>query len=226
MVVVFSFSLYGSGRKFTLGMMKNVECIAQRFPDAKVWIYCADDVPRHVVYSLEEKPNVKIINVSRKPHSGNMKDRFLAVDEEDADIVFVRDADSRVYDRDASCIEDFINSNKMFHVIRDHSWGHWHKIMGGMWGMRKGALGSLTMEDLIEEWMLKTEKFGYEADQEFLEREIYPRCCKNMMVHDEVNKIEPDSMKVPFRVPMMNDDFVGQAYDFDDAGNEVRGYKY
>jgi hypothetical protein len=82
------------------------------------------------------------------------------------------------------------------------------------------------MEDLIEAWMLKTEKFGYESDQEFLEREIYPRCRNNMMVHDEVYKMEPENEKTPFRVPMTNDDFVGQAYDFDEHGNEVRGYKY
>ena len=138
-MIIFSFSLYGSNPKYTLGMIRNAEWIPKRFPQSRVQIYLADDVPSDICDRLRSLPSVKIIPVSRKIGIQPMFDRFLAIDDEDCSIMFSRDADSRVHERDAGCIEDFIASHKMLHIIRDH---HYHsmEIMGGLFGIRKGAL--------------------------------------------------------------------------------------
>jgi hypothetical protein len=47
---VFSFCLYGTARKYSQGMIRNLELIQQRFPEWEVWIYVASDVPSEEVY--------------------------------------------------------------------------------------------------------------------------------------------------------------------------------
>jgi hypothetical protein len=136
--VFFSFSLYGSNKKYTEGMIVNARQISERFPTAITQIYIADDVPADIVARLLSVSNVRLIHVQRAVDQQNTFNRFLAIDDPDCDIMFSRDADSRIHDRDAACIEDFIASDKILHIIRDHPY-HGTRIMAGMWGIRKSA---------------------------------------------------------------------------------------
>jgi len=218
--VVFSFSLYGSKRKYTHGMIANVTLLSKRFPDARIQIYYTEDVPDDIVQKLTDFPTVRMIKTERIEGSANMFDRFLALDDPTVDIVFSRDADSRVHDRDASCIEDFIASDKLLHVIRDHPY-HGTHILGGMWGMRRKALQE-PMQHMITNWQLQQSGITHRGcDQEFLAYVIYPKFAHSLFVHDPVGfyrDIEHDVQ--PIRIPIVDHLFVGQAHDFNDAGEE------
>ena len=72
-----------------------------------------------------------------------MFERFRAIEE--ADLVFFRDADSRMRERDRWCMAEFEKSDKSLHIIRDHFW-HKSRIMGGAWGAKKGAFPRLDWE--------------------------------------------------------------------------------
>jgi hypothetical protein len=129
-MIFFSFSLYGLIDMYILGMVENIKIINSKFPNARIQIYIADDVTINIKNNISKLPNVKLIHVNNKEGIKNMFDRFEAIDDPECSIMFVRDADSRIHDRDAACIEDFINSNNNlqelvcyameFHLHQDH----------------------------------------------------------------------------------------------------------
>ena len=218
--VVFAFSLYGSKKKYTEGMIINSQQITARFPNARIQIYVADDVPKDVVERLSSFLSVRLIPVARSQGSQNMFNRFTAIDDPDCDILFSRDADSRVHDRDAACIEDFIASDKLLHIIRDHRC-HWVPILGGMWGIRKSALNT-PLQSSITSWLNNNgNPTGYGYDQQFLAHVIYPSLVKHAMIHDSIGHFKQNETTFqPFRVPIINKLFVGQVHDFTEEGEE------
>jgi len=210
-MIVFSFSLYGDQDKYTKGMVRNCDMIKERFPDAIVYIYIASDVPSFYRELLASYSNVKLIPVERNEGSSNMYDRFLTIDDESTDIMFVRDADSRVHERDACCIEDFIKENKALHIIRDNK-NHNRRIMGGMFGIRK-SLFPYSMANLIKEWQQTHTDINtrYGSDQRFLADIIYPRFKNSMLVHDRYHCFKEEDV-VPFRYPIVDHLFIGQVH--------------
>jgi hypothetical protein len=218
-MIYFSFSLYGTHRKYTHGMIANVDLIARRFPEARVAIHIAEDVPAEIRERLTASPNVLLIPVNAKAGSEGMLDRFLTIDLSDCDIMFVRDADSRVHERDAACIEDFIQRPEcLFHIIRDHYY-HTHAVLGGMWGIRKAALTE-PMTESVSRWKAANNREAYMADQYFLEHVFYNRLAPVTLVHDRTTTREPAERKLPFRVPIVDHLFVGQVHDYNEDGAE------
>jgi hypothetical protein len=218
-MIYFSFSLYGTLDKYTRGMIANMEIIRDRFPTVHVAVYIADDVPISIVDTLKSFTNINIIPTVRKEQTENSFDRFLAIDISDCDIMFVRDADSRIHERDAACIEDFINDpSKLFHIIRDHRY-HSDKVMGGTWGIRKTALLE-PMAITIETWKARNNSKSYGMDQRFLSHTLYGRLLSVAMIHDRINRHESIEKHTPFRVAIVNHLFIGQTHDYDTDGNE------
>lgn len=218
-MIYFSFSLYGKKDKYNRGMIANAEILRVRFPTARVVVYAADDVPATTIETLHTFTNVTIIPTIRKPNCECSFDRFLAIDISDCDIMFARDADSRVHERDAACIEDFINTpSKLFHIIRDHFY-HTEKVMGGMWGIRKSALLE-PIEKTINAWKSQNNSEIYGTDQYFLKNVFYNRLLPTALIHDRNNRFEPAECHTPFRVGIVDNLFIGQVHDYDTDGNE------
>jgi hypothetical protein len=167
---------------------------------------------------LIEIPIIKLIFVERKQKNKNMFDRFTAIDDPECTIMFVRDADSRIHERDIGCIEDFISSDKLLHIIRDHPY-HKSLIMGGLWGIRKSALQT-PLTDIIKEWVSDKTDFRYLLDQEFLNEMLYPVLKANSMIHDRFNLFEPRDKLTPFRINIQDNLFCGQVHCFDSENNE------
>ena len=92
------------------------------------------------------------------------------------DIFFSRDLDSRINDRELAAVNEWLDSEKPFHIIRDHI-DHGHvPILAGLWGTRTS--NSLIRYNWIESWknglkdpalmFSSPESFG--PDQTFLQR--------------------------------------------------------
>jgi len=217
-MIIFSFSLYGNEPMYIKGMIENVKLLETAHPDARIHIYIADDVLLETKITLMTYPNVKLIDVQRQPGIKNMFDRFLAIDDPECTIMFVRDADSRVHSRDLACIEDFINSDKLLHIIRDHTW-HGTPILGGLWGIKKAAL-AYSMKTLIDDWIRSKTDYPKSLDQDFLKEVIYPYHRPNALIHDRVGFYEPPADLTPFRVAIKDALFCGQVHRYDSEGRE------
>ena len=196
-------------------MIENATILGRHFPNARVQVYAADDVPNEIILQLSEIVHVRIIRVPRKKGILNMFDRFTAIDDPDCSLMFVRDADSRPHARDIACMEDFIHSDKMLHIIRDHYWHGFISIPGGLWGIRKEALNE-PMSAKIKNWLRRKHMTVKNDDQLFLKSVIYPTLKSRAMIHDRTDRIKDSNM--PFRVEITDKMFCGQVYRFDSSG--------
>lgn len=228
MVNVFSFTLFGSDPKYWKGLLKNVELIETKFPNWQIWVSCGDEIPEDVLISLNEHKCVKLIPT----HQTGMLNkfyRFFAIDEPSVDICIVRDADSRIFERDEACIREFLESEKLVHIIRDHP-NHHHRMMAGMWGIKREAieecLHGFKLQRLFDQWKEVRPSNEFWSDTEFLCQVIYPNIVHRSLIHDETQNFEPPSFRTPFRVPLTNNDFIGQVYEFSADRTEMRKFPY
>jgi len=124
--------------------------------------------------------------------------RVYPASEEDVDIVIVRDCDSRLSLREKAAVEEWLASDKGFHIMRDHP-HHNTEILGGMWGAKKGVVPKI--KDFIDEYVKGD---FWQVDQNFLREKIYPIVKNNSFVHDEYFE------KNLFPLTRENGNFVGE----------------
>lgn len=217
---VFSFSLFGSGEKYWRGLLVNIDKIKEFFPGWEIYVWYGGGTPDTILERVKNIPEVKLIPTNETGLI-NMSYRFFSIDDPEVEISIIRDADSRIYERDRMCIEDFVNSDKLFHIIRDHP-NHHHRIMGGMWGIKKGLLQA-KLYDIFLEWKKQNTATEFWNDMDFLRDIFYPHVLPFAMVHDEIQRFEVEEMKSPFRYPLdeKKQHFIGQIYHFDETQNEM-----
>jgi hypothetical protein len=154
---IISFSLYGNKPNYQVGAILNVIEAASLYPDFLCRVYTTDtiSVRRHLQYLA-----AAVIDVSDWP-DGFMFWRFLAVD--DCDVCLVRDCDSIVNERELQAVNNWLESGKQWHIMRDHKGHRSVPILGGMWGYRKLDNAKIdftkkSIKQYIQEWLSEDSK--------------------------------------------------------------------
>jgi hypothetical protein len=163
---VFSFCIYGTERNYYEGLLENIQIIREYFPEFEIYVYKGECDPSWIF------DNIKVIETGR---SGaiNMLYRYLPVTF--ADIGFIRDADSRITERDRWCIHEFLTSSKQYHIIRDHFY-HKSPIMGGIFGWKQKLEFPLDLSPTV----------GYAHDMAYIEKHVYPLVKSQSLVHSNI----------------------------------------
>lgn len=203
---VISFSLWGENPKYTIGAIKNAELAKFIYPDWTCRFYCGKSVPEEILKKLEIFNNVEIIKIDEDGDWTGMFWRFYAC--EDSDIMISRDTDSRISQREKLAVDEWLSSDKNFHIMRDHP-HHNALIMGGMWGCRNGILKNI--KNLINEY---TKGNFWQVDQNFLRDVVYVKIKNNSFIHDSYFKFEQNSKKFPSE--RFDREFVGDVFDEND----------
>jgi len=193
MVNVISFSLWGDKTQYTIGSIKNAELAQIMYPNFECWFYIhKESVPENIVIELSKMSNVKIIfkygdiNVL-KPRTW----RFEAIDEPDVEINMSRDTDTRILEREKFAVDEWLNSDKIFHIMRDHP-HHGCNILGGMFGTKK--IPGINWNSMLS----NVQQYGdRDYDQEFLRYSIYPLILNNSIIHASFHKWEDHCKDFP-----------------------------
>lgn len=196
-----TFSLWGSDPKYLKGALKNAELAKTIYPEWKCRFYVAQSVPFPVICELEEHENVEVVRMQEWGDWSSMFWRFMAASDPDVEVMISRDADSRLNHREKAAVDEWLDSAKGLHIMRDHPW-HKYYMLGGMWGVKRGVLPE--MNKLIEEWQAKNE---YGNDYLFFAKVISPIIRNNVMIHDEFFQ------KIPFPTSRSGLQYVGQVFD-------------
>jgi len=202
------FSLWGDAPIYTVGAIRNAEIASEMFPDWICRYYVGNTVPSDIISQLESMSNTEVIlrDSPGTPHS--MFWRFEPAWDSSVEFMLSRDTDSRLGIREKAAVDEWIESGKKLHVMRDHPY-HNTPIMGGMWGCRPVLLPE--MGKMAEEW-ISTQPDQKGSDQNFL-RMIYPMIENNLYTNDEFFESFPFPMN-------RNEDpvvkFVGQVFDEND----------
>ena len=215
MVKVISFSLWGDKPIYNIGAIKNVECAKNFYPDFECWFYIhLPSVPKETISELQKHTNVKLIfkddnlNIS-KPRMW----RFEAIDNSNVSLMLSRDTDTRILLREKLAVDEWIQSTKLFHIMRDHPY-HTYPIQAGMFSMKKHPK-ILSLCYLINNFK-NYRDITY--DQDFLKNIIYPIIKNDVIIHSSFCILENELIK-PF--PINYDEefrFVGEYINPDDSG--------
>lgn len=210
MVNAFSFCIYNAYNPlYYTGLLENLELIRKYFPDFYIYVYIGNDVPDWFVIELRVRPKV-ILRFTHETGPRNMIHRFFAIDEPEVDIMFVRDADSRVHWKDRWAIREFLNTPEAkVHVVRDNP-EHATAIMGGLWAMRK--IERFNVEELYREYKNSNPRgHGMGLDQDFLIDVIYPRTSSLLLIHSSQTwKFRAFEVLIPFPFTYTNDVYCGR----------------
>ena len=199
---VVSFCLYGTAEHYRVGAIKNVELCRKHYPGWEVFFYVSPTIPKDIVDKLIELDCY--VNIVEAPDNAYfMNYRYLPCVDPDVDIAIFRDTDSRVDEREAAAVNEWLASGKGLHIMRDHPWHlphpDQHMILGGMWGLRCDKL-----RDFDKLANLCHADTVHGADQRLLTKYVYPRFLEknDIFVHDEFfNKSICTSDKHQFPMP-------------------------
>ena len=202
---IISFSLWGENPKYTIGAIENVKLAQTIYSDWICRFYIGKSVPDDIWDTLDSFNNTELIDMEESGDWTGMFWRFYPASENDVDVFIVRDTDSRLNQREKSAVDEWLNSDKGLHIMRDHPY-HTSLIMGGMWGMKKGTFPK--MKDLIKVY---NKGNFWQVDQNFLNTFVYPLIKDNTFIHDEFTNFE--NWKKPFPTIRVNKEFVGDVFD-------------
>src|SRR5262245_16982622 len=129
-VNLISFSLWGVERKYVVGAVRNAELAPVIYPGWRCRFYCAASVPAEILTTLDSMSHVELV---RMPEPGDWRAmfwRFYPAAEPAVAVMLSRDTDSRLNRRERTAVEEWLASDRDFHVMRDHP-HHNVPILGG-----------------------------------------------------------------------------------------------
>ena len=223
---VVAMTLYGSQLRYTMGAIKNAEMIQSNFPGWTLRIYTETPsehshyglVPQTVLSRLQALgAEVHFIDVG-EDWVPPMMWRFLVADDTWVDRFIVRDCDSRLIERDAAAVYDWVKSGKAFHCIRDHPSHASYAVSGGMWGGKPAALRDILRRSWRE--MMRGVRKDYLEDMNFLNHIIWPKVQAYAFCSDSVSCDKYPS-SFPFPIPRYGYEHVGEVYNEHDLGRPI-----
>ncbi len=223
---VISFCVWGDKPIYNYGLYEFALKMPFIFPEWKMVIYYTKTALQNVINELKKINYVEIILVDVPDHNRNSMLRFLAGFDKKNDIVIFRDTDSLPLQRDAIAVEDWLNSGKDVHIIRDNK-KHGDPILAGLWGVRNHFLIKNKVKNDYDEYfgILDNRKWG--TDQIFLSKYIYPLLNEsNSKIHDEYGKKEGWATKFPKNAPKGDEQFCGSVnFNIENAAKKFNYYK-
>lgn len=178
---VISFSLWGKAPVYAYGAMINLVLSRTIYPGWTCRFYVAEDVPRQCISYLRDN-GADVRNIDDEyPGVGSVQ-RFLVMNDRKVGRFLVRDCDARVSPEEARHVQDWIDSKRPFHVIRDHVL-HNDLMLGGLWAGRTDC--SIDIVDLMRRYFVTGTNAKYGEDQRMLGRMLWPLIRDHCMVHDK-----------------------------------------
>jgi hypothetical protein len=206
---VIAYSLWGNGDMYWIGALRNIELAKKYFPNWICRFYIDKNCKQDLIDTIKGD-NVEVVLVDSKDSFHGMFWRFYAACDSEVDIMLSRDCDSRFSDREYYAIQDWLKSDKDFHIMRDHPY-HTVPILGGMWGCKNGILRDIDKD--IKNWTFFSQKG---CDQDFLGQVIYPKIINNAIEHIGFNINFGGNIK-PFPTMRNAYEYVGDIFDENDV---------
>ena len=139
--------------------------------------------------------------------------RFLPTLDPQVDIFLSRDLDSAITSREVEAVEEWLNSEKTLHVMRDHRL-HSQPMLGGLWAARLTESRSgwkSIWADIMDDPLSRSSRTSNGPDQTLLRRHVWGKLPGGVMQHDSYHCAQwPNgSLGFPSQRPNSSDNFVG-----------------
>ena len=174
---IISFSLWGDNPKYTVGAIENAKLAKTIYPDWTCRFYIDNTVPKEIINLMKQR-GAEIYKYDIKGDWFSMFWRFLAISDDDVECMISRDCDSRISEREQLAVKEWLESDKLFHIMRDHP-HHESYILAGMYGTKK-IKDIISWKTLIDNYIINDIMM---YDQDF-----------NVGKEERINLIRPPKM--------------------------------
>lgn len=195
---VISFALWGQDPKYCVGALENAKDAAKFYPDWQTVFHVHKDVPEDTIGKLRGHKNAKVKIFSGEANWKFSLTRFLPFLDENVEYFISRDCDSRFSKREVDAVNEWLDSGKLCHTMKDHPCHYSFPLLAGMTGFRNPCLFDFAA-------MLESYENAdyYHYDQDFLRDVVFPFYNKSIVFHHKDN----------FPSPREENRFVGQVFD-------------
>lgn len=202
---IIAMSLPADSKIHLYGVLRNVQLTRVLMPDWILRVYTANGISERWLNKFK-KLKAQIVRVTN-PKTPIELAPFKIIQDEKVDIFVIRNATSRLSERDVSSIEDWINTNAGFHCIRDHPRHKNMKLAGyGTVGGKRKILAQL----LKQPWKYLNSLTV--SPWTWLQDHLYPAIEDTIMCHDSVSCRSWPKSK-PFRVKRFKNEYIGRKFN-------------
>ena len=147
--------------------------------------------------------------------------RFFPTLDSQVDVFVSRDLDSVVKPREVEAVEEWLQSGKTLHVMRDHLQHIWVPMLGGLWGVQRTKSREAWREvwnaiwtSIIADPLSQNDRGSKGSDQKLLSRHVWGRFSGDVMQHDSFSCAQyPGAISFPSQRPNSTGNFVGAKMD-------------
>ena len=173
-----TFSLFGDNPLYCQGAVENANIARVIYPEWTARFYVAQDVPEHYIEEIEDY-GAEVVRCEKKNSYDGLNWRFRPLHDPDVEYWISRDADSRLSWRERNAVDEWMESDKAAHLLRDcHN--HGYTIMAGMFGINNklfhNRYGMINLDNINANYR--------EADQTVLEQHLWPLIKDDHVCHD------------------------------------------
>jgi hypothetical protein len=180
---IIAYSLWGSDTRYLDTLTSNVDVARDLFPAWQCRIYCDRTVPSGAMTQMRSLGAQIILMPTPPVRHASLLWRFLAADDPEVDRVLFRDADAPLTVRERVAVDDWLASDKAFHVMRDW-WSHTDLMLAGMWGAAGGRLKGI--KRIMEAHVARVSVPNRQIDQQFLASLVWPSIRNHTLIHDDL----------------------------------------
>ena len=206
-------SLAGSNPMDVLGVVRNAQLVKWHLPGWTLRVYteCPQDGPRHPVPSnvLNKLAllGTEVVFIHKSISVAPVGIwSFLVVDDVTVDRFIVRRGRSRLNDRDAKLVQEWIDTDKPVHCIRDHPGYSSRAMTEHLWGGKAASLRQMLGKPMTD--LLLAAK--NDSSSTFMTNVVWPAVKGKIVCHDSVScKKWEGSRPIP-SMNVTNGEYLGQ----------------
>ena len=200
----FTFSIWGDNPKYLQGAIRNAELAEQIFSDWTCVFYHDSSVPKETIDRLSAFKNTIVKEVTDNSFGAFWRFEMMF---NNPGVILSRDTDSRLSLREKELIDNWLETEYNYMIIRDHDAHYEFPILAGMWG-KKNILMDNSLKDAMQEYMSVKQ---YLVDQFYLRDKVWPAIMNDTAIYGVK---EVDWMRETY--DFENNNFIGQTYTEND----------
>jgi tetratricopeptide (TPR) repeat protein len=177
---VISFSLWGNEKRYIFGALRNLLLAPDIYPDWELWFHVDNSVSQGFIELIKQLGGKVLLQPEGQVQRDKLCWRFNVANDASVGYFLVRDADSVFSIRECNAVQQWIDSGKHFHIIRDW-WTHTDLILAGMWGGIAGVLPNI--QELLDNYSPNSVTTP-NIDQWFLRDCIWRYIKSSYLAHD------------------------------------------
>lgn len=211
---VVSTTLFGGDRRYSQGAIYNARLCKEFFPEWEFRVYHENGFNQHYLQELENE-GANLVNVGETNIVPTMW-RFHVYDDPNVNYFICRDLDDRLNRHDSELVQEWIESEYPFHIVRSVP-GHRNEVLAGMWGGKSRYFENFNMTEQMNKFEYRTR--GKEEDQNFLREIFYPLIRNLSLVHGYDFFNSPVVKKFPKKMLNLEGEEtypIGEVYDYMD----------